>query len=169
MGRKSMPKITSLLALIVVMTTATADDVEDRAAVMQVIDAFFVSMTAKDIDGMRQIMATDGVLHGYRETGEGDKMFSITHADYLQNLADSEGVPVERIWNPDINIRDRIAIVWTPYDFHNNGVFSHCGVNTFSMIKDEDSWIITGVVFSVRSEDCEESPLGPLNSGKPAA
>lgn len=157
-----MRKTLSILPSIFVFTVATADDNAERAAVMHVIDTFFIGMTAKDIEGMQEIMTEDGVLYGYRETADGHTMFSVTHADYLQNLANSEGVPVERIWNPEIDIRDRIAVVWTPYDFHNSGIFSHCGMNTFSMRKGDNGWEITGVVFSVQTENCDESPLGPI-------
>jgi hypothetical protein len=163
-----MPGFYGVLMLVFVLATASADETGEQVAVMRVIDAFFSGMTAKDIEGMQEIMTDDGVLYGYRDNSDGPDVVSISHADYLQNLASREGVPVERIWNPEIDIRDRIAIVWTSYDFHSDGVFSHCGVNTFSLIKGDTGWKITGVVFSMQTEDCRESPLGPLAQGKPA-
>ncbi len=159
-----MNKTVTTFLFFFALTVALADETDDRIAVMSVIDAFFTSMTAKDIDSMRQIMTEDGILYGYRESAEGPDFFSLTHSAYLENLAGREGVPVERIWNPEIRIHDRIAVVWTPYDYHSDGVFSHCGMNTFSMLKGSDGWRITGVVFSVQSESCENSPLGPLES-----
>jgi hypothetical protein len=157
-----MTKTLTTLILSFMVTTVFAKEAEDREAVMDVINAFFTGMTAKDIEGMRQIMTVDGILYGYRNSEKGPEVFSLTHAAYLENLASREGTPVERIWNPEIKIHDRIAVVWTPYDFHSDGVFSHCGVNTFSMLKGVDGWKITGVVFSVQTKDCAESPLGPL-------
>jgi hypothetical protein len=159
-----MKRTVTTLLLSLILTTAFADETEEKKAVMDVLDAFFTGMTARDIDGMQQIMTEDGVLYGYRETAEGPNVFSVTHAAYLEGLSTREGTPVERIWNPEIQLHDRIAIVWTPYDFHSDGVFSHCGMNTFSMLKDSDGWKIAGVVFSVQAENCEESPLGPLET-----
>ena len=157
-----MKKTLIAFLLTFALTIAVADEADDHIAIMGVINAFFTGMTAKDIDGMQQIMTADGVLYGYREGAEGLSVFSLTHAAYLENLAGREGVAVERIWDAKINIHDRIAIVWTPYDFHSDGVFSHCGMNTFSMLKGNDGWKITGVVFSVQAENCDESPLGPF-------
>ena len=149
------------LLLIWLMPVAAGDEA-DRAAVMHVIDTFFAGMTAKDTASMQKVMTRDGVLYGYRDDPDNPEVFSITHADYLENLAGREGTPVERIWNPEIDIRDRIATVWTPYDFHSDGVFSHCGANRISLLKGDHGWIITGIVFSVRIANCTESPLGPL-------
>jgi len=157
-----MKQILTILILGLTLTTTFADEAEDREAVMKVINSFFAGMTVKDIPSMQQIMSEDGVLYGYSESAEGLNVFSLTHAAYLENLAKREGVPIERIWDPEIKLYDRIAIVWTPYDFHSDGVFSHCGMNTFSLLKGNDGWKITGVVFSVQTENCEESPLGPF-------
>lgn len=144
------------------LTTSWADEAVERAAVMDVLDVFFSAMTEKNAEAMQEVMSVDGVLYGYENGESGPEMFSITHADYLEGLSNHEGVPVERIWNAKVELHDRIAIVWTPYDFHNAGVFSHCGMNTFSMRKEHDGWKIIGVVFSVQTDDCEASPLGPL-------
>jgi len=144
------------------LATSWADDDAGHAAVMDVIETFFAGMTAKDTEGMREIMTHDGILYGYRDGPDGPDVFRITHTEYLENLASREGVPIERIWNPEVEVRDRIAIAWTPYDFHSDGVFSHCGVNTFSLLKGTNGWKITGIVFSVQTDGCEDSPLGPL-------
>lgn len=96
-----MPGFYSLLMLVFVLTTASADETSEQVAVMRVIDAFFSGMTAKDIDSMQKIMTDDGVLYGYRDSSDGPDVVSISHADYLQNLASRDGIPVERIWNPE--------------------------------------------------------------------
>jgi hypothetical protein len=161
-----MKQTLAILILGVAVTTTFADEADDREAVMSVIHSFFASMTAKDVASMQQIMTEDGILYGYRESAEGLNVFSLTHASYLENLAKHEGIPVERIWDAEIKLHDRIAIVWTPYDFHNDGVFSHCGMNTFSMLRGDDGWKITGVVFSVQTEGCAESPLGQFGASE---
>lgn len=142
----------------------SADEASDRKAVIDVIDAFFESMTARDVDRMRTLMTPDGILYGYSESAEGVQVVRPTHADYLDNLATGEGTPVERYWDPEIMLYGRLATVWTPYDFHNDGQFSHCGVNNFSMLNTDDGWVIAGVVFSIETENCPESPLGPAEA-----
>jgi len=141
--------------------SALADEASDEAAVVDVVKTFFAAMTAKDIEKLRSIMTPDGILYGYREAPEGLEIVSPTHAAYLENLAMREGELVERFWEPRVMVHDRLAAVWAPYDFHVDGNFSHCGVNNFSLLRTDDGWTITGVVFSMEVDSCEASPLGP--------
>jgi hypothetical protein len=55
-----------------------------------------------------------------------------------------------------------MAAVWTPYDLYVDGEFSHCGIDNFNLLKTDEGWKITGIVFSMEPENCSESPLGPL-------
>jgi len=150
-----------IAAALIANFQAIADAASDREAVIGIIDAFFESMTDRDVERMRTLMTPDGVLYGYRETDEGLQIIRPTHGEYLENLANGEGRPVERYWDPEIMVSGRLATIWTPYDFHVDGQFSHCGINNFSMLKTDAGWVITGVVFSIQSDNCPDSPLGP--------
>lgn len=138
---------------------ASADSNDE---VLAVIDEFFAAMTARDVERMAAVISEDGRIYGYRESADGLRIIRPSHAAYLEGLAQQEAVPVERYWEPTVLIHGRLATVWTPYDFHSDGQFSHCGINNFSLLKTGDGWVITGVVFSIETEDCEPSPLGPL-------
>lgn len=153
--------VLTILGLLTAASPALADDAAD---VVAVIDKFFAAMKTRDTATMRTTMTEDGILYGYRETPDGLSISRPTHKTYLENLASGTGVPVERYWDPTVMIHERLATVWTPYDFHNDGVFSHCGLNNFSLLKTDDGWVITGVVFSIKTEGCDESPLGPIDS-----
>lgn len=159
-------KLIALLVLQLLLIGSTnADEMGDRNDIIAVIDSFFAGMTAKDTDSMRKIMTEDGMLYGYRETSDGLSIFNPSHIAYLESLATRENVLVERYWDPTILVHDRLAVVWTPYDLHSDGEFAHCGVNNFNLLKTDDGWKITGVVFSMEQEDCEPSPLGALQTG----
>ncbi len=138
------------------------DEAADKDAVLQLVTDFFDAMTARNVERMRAMMTVDGIIYGYRETDEGLQIIRPTHSAYLESLATGEGRLVERFWDPRILVESRLATVWTPYDFHVDGKFDHCGINNFSLLKTDDGWIITGVVFSIEIESCGESPLGPL-------
>lgn len=152
-----------LLALLfcgpLVMTGAFADE---EAAVVDVVKVFFEAMTAKDVELSRSLMTVDGILYGYRETEEGLQIARPTHASYLGGLAGRENELIERFWDPKVLLHDRMAVVWTPYDLYIDGKFSHCGIDSFSLLKMEEGWKITGIVFSMEAENCAPSPLGPL-------
>ena len=148
--------------LCVLLATSLAAATAERDSVIRVIEDFFAAMTARDVDRMRSLMSEDGMIYGYRESADGLKVLRQTHAEILGSLATGSGKLVERFWEPRLMLHGRLATVWTPYDFHVDGQFSHCGVNNFSMLRTDTGWIITGVVFSIEVDRCTDSPLGPL-------
>ena len=165
--RTTLIPMLAIARAITIMIAASPVLADDEADVIAVIDEFFAAMKSRDAATMRTLMTEDGILYGYRETEDGLRISRPTHRAYLENLASGTGVPVERYWDPKVMIHERLATVWTPYDFHNDGVFSHCGLNNFSLLKTDDGWVITGVVFSIKTDGCGDSPLGPFDSQEP--
>ena len=45
-------------------------------------------------------------------------------------------------------------------------VNSMSGIDIFSLLKTEEGWKITGIVFSMEAENCAPSPLGPLQKAQ---
>jgi hypothetical protein len=67
---------------------------------------------------------------------------------------------LERMWNPTVHVDGKIAILRAPYDFHRNGTFSHCGVDTMTLLRVGGEWRIVGISYTVQREKCSPSPLG---------
>jgi hypothetical protein len=70
------------------------------------------------------------------------------------------GTPVdikldERILAYEIRIDGPMATAWTPYEFYVNGDFSHCGVNSFQLVKFVEGWKIVYIIDTRRKEPCE--------------
>ncbi len=154
--------VTLILFSPICLGIANADEEEDRAAVVDTVQAFFDAMTERDAEGMRAMLTPDGIFYGYREGPDGLQVMSPTHAGYVERLAQGDSRLIERFWDPQVLLHDRMAVVWTPYDLYVDGEFSHCGIDNFNFLKTEDGWKITGIVFSMEPDNCEESPLGPL-------
>ena len=150
-----------LVLLVFLIPSLAAGDDSQRGGVIGSLDDFFEAITTKDIGRMRELMTPDGIIHGYRDGPAGVQVTARTHEQFIDGVQNSESTLVERYWDPRITINDRMATVFTPYDVYIDGIFSHCGVNNFSMLQSDEGWIIAGVVYSIRVEDCEESPLGP--------
>ena len=47
-----------------------------------------------------------------------------------------------------------MATAWTPYEFWYKEKFSHCGVNSFQLMKIENEWKIIYFVDTRRRSDC---------------
>jgi hypothetical protein len=55
----------------------------------------------------------------------------------------------------NIQIDGAMANAWTSYEFWVNGSFSHCGVNSFQLFKDEGAWKIIYLIDTRRKEGCQ--------------
>lgn len=133
----------------------------EEAAVVAVVQKFFDAMAARDLEAARAVVLPEGRDHSVREGAEGPIIRSFTHEDFIARLATGTEKLLERMWEPKVMIHGRIAMLWAPYDFHRNGEFSHCGVDAFTLVKTESGWKISGGVYTVETEGCAPSPLGP--------
>ena len=70
----------------------------------------------------------------------------MVQATDIQKFLNSLGTPRkegpldERIWSYKIQVDGRLASAWTPYSFYVGSQFSHCGTNTFQLVKMQDGW-----------------------------
>ena len=151
-----------IMCVATISAPAVADEAEDRATVVKIVQDFFDAMTERNVDGMRAMLTADGIFYGYREGDDGLQVIRPTHREYVDGLAGGNRRLIERFWDPQVLLHDRMAVVWTPYDLYVDGTFSHCGIDNFNFLKTEQGWKITGIVFSMESDDCPASPLGPL-------
>ena len=133
----------------------------ERDAVVKIVQAFFDTMAAKDVEGARRIMMPQGAFHAIRERDGKPAIRPFTSAEYLKDLPGMKTAVRERMWNPEVRIRGAIATVWTPYDFWSDGKFSHCGIDAFDLVKTDEGWKIAGGTYTVEAK-CDPSPLGPL-------
>lgn len=79
-----------------------------------------------------------------------------TLSDFLNAL----GTPHDQVWDErilsyEIKIDGAMASVWTPYEFYVGERFSHCGVNSFQLMKGNDSWKIIYLVDTRKREGCK--------------
>jgi len=130
-------------------------------AVLKTVQAFFDTMTAKDVEGARKILQPQGRFHAMRMRDGKPDVRAFSNEEYFADLQASKQKMRERIWNPEVRVSGLIASVRAPYDFWLDGKLSHCGIDQFDLIKTGDGWKIAGGVYSLET-NCAPSPLGPL-------
>ncbi|WP_410221999.1 nuclear transport factor 2 family protein [Pedobacter sp.] len=60
----------------------------------------------------------------------------------------------ERITFDKILIDANLASVWTSYKFYIGEKFSHCGVNSFQLLKTDKGWKIIYIIDTRRKDNC---------------
>jgi hypothetical protein len=159
------PAMRVALILLVLLLTAAGARAQSRDtekdAVLETVQAFFDTMTARDVEGARKILQPQGRFHAMRMRDGKPDVRAFSNEEYFAQLQASKQTMRERMWNPEVRISGLIATVWTPYDFWIDGKFSHCGIDAFDLIKTEEGWKLAGGAYTLEST-CEPSPLGPL-------
>ncbi|UWX61036.1 nuclear transport factor 2 family protein [Chryseobacterium oranimense] len=62
----------------------------------------------------------------------------------------------ERIIVDAVHTDGGLASVFTPYSFFLKGKFSHCGANSFQLVKQQNDWKIQYIIDTRKKENCKE-------------
>ena len=147
----------SLGLLLLATLPLVAADPEEKA-IIAAVQTLFDGMTAHNPEMVKSVMTPDARAVGVRP----DKVGTARSRDELaQAIAGGTAPILERIWEPKVLVRGRIANVWAEYDFHSNGKFGHCGIDTFLLLKTDEGWKIFSLTWTQETEGCKPSPLGP--------
>ncbi len=123
------------------------------------VDALFAAMAKHDVNASRRlilpgatfvVVLPDGTVKIEPDTG------------YLETLGKHKEAFRERIWDAQVTVQGNLAQVWAPYDFHLDGKLSHCGIDSFSLVRGTDGWRVAGVSYTVQKVGCAPSPLGSV-------
>lgn len=151
-----MKKITLILLVSIFCCSLNAQTSEEdnvKQAIVDFFDAFHKQDTLK-----LKAMANGNIkMQSISVTAEGQPRLS--ENDYHSFVKNIAGIPKdksfkEKILSYDIRIDGNMANAWTPYEFWFDGNFSHCGVNSFQLIKEDDKWKIIYLVDTRRRDDC---------------
>ncbi len=144
----------SLASSALALGGAASDENAATATVQRLFDA----MAAHNGDAARAVFVPGAELIAVRANGEISKS---TGEEFASHVGAAKDAWLERMWNPKVRIRGDLAVVWADYDFHLNGKFSHCGVDSFTLVKSSGEWKISGVAYTTEKSGCAPSPLGP--------
>ncbi|WP_430467994.1 nuclear transport factor 2 family protein [Winogradskyella ouciana] len=130
----------------------------EKENVKATIVKFFESFHKQDTTKLKAMAKGDIIMQSISVDKEGKTV--LQESDYSQFLKNIASIPKDRTFEEkllDFNIQvdGNMANAWTPYEFWYNGNFSHCGVNSFQLIKVNDEWKIIYLVDTRRREGCK--------------
>ncbi len=124
--------------------TASKNDAGAEAAA--IADKLFAAMRAKNADAIRALFMPEGQLVAIDRprTGEGLSKTRVFTADSFAKAISESKAPefIEKMAQPRVEIFGDMALVFGRYTFHVGDKFSHCGTNSFHMVRTADGWKI---------------------------
>jgi hypothetical protein len=145
-----------LLTTLVFSFTLNAQSTED--SVKAVVNTLFAGMKNADAALLKSAFAESAVLQTISRSKEGKIIVATENIDEFASFVGKlkKDSADERIQFETIKIDGPLAAVWTPYNFYLNGKFSHCGVNSFQLVRFDGVWKIQYIIDTRRRQGCKQ-------------
>ncbi len=126
-------------------------------SVKAVVNNLFTAMKTANGPALVEAFADSAILQTIAQNKNGEKYI---RNEQVKSFASSisalkSGDADERISFETIKIDADLALVWTPYKFYYKGNFSHCGVNSFHLVRLNGKWKIQYLIDTRRKAPCE--------------
>jgi hypothetical protein len=133
-----------------------AQNAED--SVKAVINNMFTAMKTADPVMLKKCFADSMVLQTITRNKQGQLVVQNEEpSGFIEFISkETTGNADERITFDVVKVDGPLAIAWTPYNFYYKGKFSHCGVNSFQLVRFNGEWKIQYLIDTRRKQGCKE-------------
>ena len=120
--------------------------------IIKPIENLFNAMKFVDSLGVKNAFSNSAIMQTFGKNQE----IRTDKVEYFakQVGASQAGDLDERFTISKILVDGNMASVWVPYQFYYKGNFSHCGVNSFQLVKINDEWKIQYIIDTRRKDNC---------------
>ncbi len=134
---------------------ASGNSVIEETKILETVNKFLLVLETGDTSLAKEILVIEGSNFSIREDEESYKVRFTDYKTLVENLPKTKDKYREVISDPKILVHKNIAVLWAKYNFFIDGKFSHCGVDSFSLIKNEGKWKIASIIYTVEKKGCK--------------
>jgi len=150
-----MKQFLLFLTFIMLLAAGNAQTAED--SVKTAVNKLFEGMKNSNAVLLRSAFSDSAILQTISRNKDGK---TIIQNEGVSEFADfvskqPKDAADERIIYDIIKIDGPLAIVWAPYKFYFKGAFSHCGINSFQLVKINGEWKIQYLIDTRKKSGCE--------------
>lgn len=145
-----------MLCMFLLFAAAVAVNAQTtRDSVVAAVNRLFEAMKTADTVLLKQSFSSNAVLQTIK-TGNGDiAIITEQVGDFIEFIGkETVGAADEQVVVETVKIDGPMAMVWAPYNFYYRGKFSHCGVNSFQLVRLREGWKIQYIIDTRRKEGC---------------
>lgn len=122
------------------------------------VEDFFVAFHQQDTVKLKNFALESTMLQSVSVDSEGNtELHTDSYEKFLKGIA---SIPKEATFQEKLHEfrveenNGALATVTTPYSFYFNGKQTHCGVNSFTLVKLEGEWKIAYLI-DTRTKECD--------------
>jgi len=147
----------SLLFILSCSSLVNAQTADEESAI-GVVNKLFAAMKAKNAEQIKSVFSADGQLVAIDKPRDGNgisKTRVLTGEAFATMIAGNKGADyIEFMPSPEARVSGDLAIVSGRYTFHLGDKLSHCGMNTFNLVRTETGWRIANAASTLEFQ-CE--------------
>lgn len=142
-----------LLSSSCILAQAPAAD-----SVKATINKMFLAMKNGDAVSLKSCFTDSAIMQTIAHDRNGNALVKNESVSAFTAFVGTlpQGAADERITYDAIRVDGALAMAWTPYQFYLNGRFSHCGANSFQLVRTGGEWKIQYIVDTRRKQGCAE-------------
>ena len=148
----------SLLLILSCVSIINAQNVADEDAAIAVVNKLFAGMKAKDAEQIKSVFSPEGQLVAIDKPRDGNgisKTRVLTGESFATMISGNKGADyIEYMPSPEARVSGDMAVVSGRYTFHLGEKLSHCGMNTFNLVRTETGWKIANAASTLEFQ-CE--------------
>ncbi len=145
------------VAVTLMLATATLGQaVDDKKAVLGVINELFAQMRAANAAGILATGTAENQLVAVRKLKDGKTRIDVINGETFTKFFTKADAVEEVMYAPNVEISGDWAMVWGRYVFFVGDKLSHCGINQFNMVRTEAGWKIANGASTINPGDCTE-------------
>lgn len=144
------------LALLFVLTGSFClAQISEKEEVQKAVNSLFTAMKNSDTIMLKNAFTENAILQSIKKDGT---LINDDVSGFAKIVGNNKkGDLDERIVFSYVLVDGNLASVWTPYEFYFAGNFSHCGVNSFQLVKQNGQWKIHYLIDTRRKEKCSQT------------
>lgn len=127
-----------------------------RDSVVTAINQLFIAMKQADTVLLKECFSPNVIFQTIRNNNGIVTVVDELVTDFIKVIGkENKGAADEQIIVETVKIDGPLAFAWTPYQFYYKGKFSHCGVNSFQLVRLNSGWKIQYIIDTRRKEGCQ--------------
>jgi hypothetical protein len=144
------------IVLTVLMCGSVAHGQTPEDSVKAVITKMFKGMKDADTALLKSCFADSIVFQTITRNLDGKLIVKNEDpAGFIDFISkESPGNADERITFDVVKTDGPLAIAWAPYNFYYKGKFSHCGIDSFQLVRFSNGWKIQYIIDTRRKQGC---------------
>lgn len=143
----------TILAIYLYSSCPSLAQNQEKAA-LKVAEDFFVALEKGDSTAFRSLFVPTAMVYTMRETN--GKPVTGSRSPFSDKFRPGTVIKERmKATGVEVQVHGRMAVVWAPYNLWVNDVFSHCGVDVFTLIKMDTGWKIASLAYTIEKEGCD--------------